>query len=140
MTDGTDQNQSRSEPHTIRDTPTLVGEALTQVSNLVRGELDLFRAEIDENVRRAVVAVGLIVAAIVLALVALNVLSAAMVAALINLGIPDGWAALIVGVVLAVIGFAMLSKGVSDLKLNALAPSRTAKNVRRDTDAVKEAL
>lgn len=134
------RDTTRTEIPTIRDTPNLLGDALSKVSNLVRGELDLFRAEIDENLKRAGVAIGLIVGSVVMALVALNVLAAALIAALVELGIDDGWAALIVGVLIAAVGFAMLSKGISSLKMNSLAPTRTAKNVRRDTDAVKEAL
>jgi hypothetical protein len=33
----------------------------------------------------------------------------------------------------------MLQKGTNDLKLSSLAPTRTAKNVRRDAETVKEA-
>ena len=73
------------------------------------------------------------------ALTALNVLSAALVAALTEAGIPGGWSALIVGVVFAIIAYVMLKKGKDNLKLSSLAPSRTAKNVKRDARAVKEA-
>lgn len=54
------------------------------------------------NIRGAGTAIGMIVAAAVVALTALNVLTAALVAALAELGIPGGWSALIVGVALAV--------------------------------------
>lgn len=122
-----------------KSTGGLLSEALTHVSALVRNEVDLARAEISENLNRAAVAVGLLVGALVLALTALNVLSAALVAALIRMGIPDGWSALIVGVVLAGVAFAMVAKGVNDLKLTSLAPTRTKKNIQRDAEAVKEA-
>ena len=122
----------------IRNAPGLVSEVLTHVSNLVRKEVDLARTEVSENVTRAGVAVGLLVGALVIALVALNVLAAALVAALTELGLPAGWAAVIVGGVLAVIAFLMVTKGVNDLKLSSLAPSRTAKNVQRDAATVKE--
>jgi uncharacterized membrane protein len=116
----------------------LVGDALEHVSNLVRKEVDLARAEIDENLKRAGVAVGLLVGAVVIALVALNVLAAALVAALVEMGIAAGWAAVIVGGILAIIAFAMMAKGMNDLKLNSLAPSRTARNVKRDAKTIKE--
>ncbi|RKF12612.1 phage holin family protein [Roseovarius spongiae] len=121
-----------------KSTGSLLGDALTHVSSLVRNEVDLARAEIDENLKSAGVAIGMIVGAVVVALTALNVLSAALVAALTEAGIPGGWAALIVGVVFAIIAYAMLHKGSSDLKLSSLAPSRTAKNVKRDAQTVKE--
>ncbi|MGR3571581.1 phage holin family protein [Brevirhabdus sp.] len=122
-----------------KSTGGLLTEALTHVSALVRNEVDLARAEISENLNRAAVAVGLLVGALVLALTALNVLAAALVAALVRLGIPDGWSALIVGVVLAGVAFAMVAKGINDLKLTSLAPTRTKKNIQRDAEAVKEA-
>ncbi|MBD3665920.1 phage holin family protein [Sulfitobacter aestuariivivens] len=116
----------------------LVGDALQSVSSLVRQEVDLARAEINENVTRAAVAVGLLVGAVVVALVALNVLAAALVAALAEAGLAAGWAAVIVGGILGLIAFGMMAKGTNDLKLSSLAPTRTMKNVKRDAKAVKE--
>ena len=124
----------------VRAAPGLVNEVLTHVSNLVRKEVDLARTEVSENVTRAGVAIGLLVGALVVALVALNVLAAALVAALTAAGIPAGWSAIIVGGVLAIIAFIMVSKGVNDLKLSSLAPTRTAKNVQRDAETVKETM
>ncbi|TCD16399.1 phage holin family protein [Oricola cellulosilytica] len=121
-----------------RSTTGLLGDALTHISNLVRFEVDLARAEVSENVKTAGVAIGLLVGAVVLALTALNVLAAALVAALAEAGLGAGWAALIVGGALALVAFLLMSKGKNDLKLNSLAPTRTARNVRRDADAVKE--
>ena len=116
----------------------LLSDALSHISSLVRNEVDLARAEVNENLTSAGVAIGLIVGAVVIALTALNVLTAALVAALTEAGIAAGWSALIVGVALAGIAFAMISKGTNDLKLSSLAPTRTAKNVKRDAQAVKE--
>ena len=73
-------------------------------------------------------------------LTALNVLASALVAGLVELGIDAGWSALIVGVLFAVIAGLLAKKGLNDLKLKSLAPTRTAKNVRRDGEAVKEAV
>ncbi len=117
----------------------LLSDAMNNVSSLVRNEVDLARAEISENISKAGVAVGLIAGAAIIALVALNVLAAALVAALTEAGIEAGWAALIIGAVLAVIAFILMGKGVNDLKLSSLAPTRTVKNVKRDAAAVKEA-
>ena len=121
-----------------RGTTSLIGDALTHVSNLVRSEVDLARAEISENMKRAAVAIGLLVAALIVALVALNVLAAALTAAVAELGIDAGWAALIVGGALALVALLMVMKGVKDLKMTSLAPTRTVKNVRRDAEVVKE--
>ncbi len=121
-----------------KSTGGLLSDALTHVSSLVRSEVDLARAEVNENLKSAGMAIGFIVGALVVALTALNVLSAALVAALTEAGIAAGWSALIVGVIFSVIAYAMLNKGTNDLKLSSLAPSRTAKSVKRDAQAVKE--
>ncbi|MGR3512108.1 MAG: phage holin family protein [Paracoccaceae bacterium] len=121
-----------------RSAGTLVGDALDNVSKLIRNEFDLARAEVSENANRAVTALGLIAGAAIVALVTLNTLVAALVAALTETGLDAGWAALIVSVVLAIVAFAMLQKGTNDLKLSKLAPTRTMKNVQRDAEAVKE--
>jgi len=124
----------------IRETGSLVGDALTQVTSLVRGEMDLFRAEIDQNVKEAGAGLGMIVGGVVIMLVALNVLASALVVALTEIGIDAGWSALIVGISLAVIAAILAKSGTGKLKTTSLAPTRTAKNVRRDSEAVKKAI
>ena len=126
------------EDHSTKSAGGLVQDAMSNVSALVRNEVDLARAEINENLTKAGVAAGMIAAGAIVILVALNVLAAALVAALTEAGLDGGWAALIVGVVLAVIAYVMIQKGMNDLKLSSLAPTRTAKNVRRDAEAVKD--
>jgi len=116
----------------------LLTEALSHVSSLMRKEVDLARAEVNENLKHAGVAIGLIVGAVVVALTALNVLSAALVAALTEAGIAAGWSAVIVGVLLAIVAYVMVQKGTNDLKLSSLAPTRTAKNVKRGAATMKE--
>jgi len=112
---------------------------IAHMSNLVRKEVDLARAEVSESVNRAGVALGLLAGALVIALVSLNVLAAALVAAITEWGLDAGWASLIVGLGLAVIALAMALKARSDLKLTNLAPSRATRSVRRDAEALKEA-
>ncbi len=128
-----------SDDSTNKSAGGLLTEAMANVSGLVRSEVDLARAEISENVTKAGVAVGLIAGAAIIALVALNVLAAALVAALTEAGLDAGWSALIVGAALGIIAFILINKGVNDLKLSSLAPTRTVKNVQRDAAAVKEA-
>ncbi|MEM9795096.1 MAG: phage holin family protein [Pseudomonadota bacterium] len=128
------------QPKTGRTTPGLVSDVLDHISNLVRKEVDLARAELSSNLSRAGVAIGLLVGAVVIALVSLNVLAGALVAAIAELGIEPAWSALIVGGLLALAAFALVSKGLHDLKLSSLAPTRTVENVRRDAEAVKEVL
>jgi uncharacterized membrane protein YqjE len=133
MTEHTSRNEAKS-------TASLFSEVVGQVSGLVRKEVDLVRAEMSENVSRAMVAIGLIVGGVIFVLVALNVLSAALVAGLTNLGIEAGWSALIVGAIYLVIAIILVRKGTNDLKATSLAPTRAAQSVRRDALALKETL
>ncbi len=121
-------------------TPGLLNDVLNHVTGLVRGEINLVRAEVQENMNKAVAAVGMLVAAVVLFLTALNVLAAAIVAGLTEAGIDAGWASLIVGGAFAVLAVVLALKGKNDLKLASLAPTRTTKNVQRDAQAVKGAV
>ncbi len=120
-----------------RSAAALLGDLVSQVTELFRKEIMLLRAELSEKTSQAFTACGLIVAAVVLALTALNVLAAALVVALENLGIPGGWSAVIVGVVLAIIAWILASKGISDLKASNLAPERAARQATRDAELVK---
>lgn len=128
-----------SDNNTNKSAGGLLSDALSNVSGLVRSEVDLARAEISENASRAGIAVGLIAGAAIIALVSLNVLVAALIAGLTEAGIDAGWAALIVGALLGILAYVLINKGVNDLKLSSLAPTRTVKNVQRDAAAVKEA-
>ncbi len=125
-------------PDATRSAGGLLGDAMAHVGSLVRGEVDLARAEINENLKGAGIAIGMIAGGAIVALTALNVLSAALVAALTRAGLAASWSALIVGVIFAIVAYVMATKGLSDLKLQSLAPTRTAKNVKRDAQAVKE--
>ena len=121
-----------------RSTPALMADLLDQVTQLVRKEVQLFRAEMSDKATQAMVAVGSVLAAAVVAITALNVLAAALVAALANAGIPGAWAAVIVGVVLALVAFVMAKKGIDNLKAGSLAPERTTRAAARDVTMVKE--
>ena len=118
------------------NTGNLISDVLGHVSSLIRSEVDLARAEVDQNLHRAGAAIGMLVAAVVIALTALNVLTAAIVAGLTEAGLEPGWSALIVGVALAIIAYVLINKGVNDLKISSIAPSRTAENVKRDAKTV----
>jgi uncharacterized membrane protein YqjE len=117
----------------------LLTQLVNSVSDLFRKETQLFRVELSEAGAQIGRAIGMVVAGVVFALTALNVLSAALVAALTEAGIAGGWAALIVGGVIAIIAFALVSKGGNDLKASSLAPNKSMRSVQKDAAMVKEA-
>ena len=121
-----------------RSTPGLMADLLDQVTQLVRKEVQLLRAEMSDKATQAMVAAGSILAAAVLAITALNVLAAALVAGLAKAGVPGPWSAVIVGVGLAIVAFVMAKKGIDNLKAGSLAPERTTRAAVRDVSMVKE--
>lgn len=123
-----------------RSTTTLLTDLVNQVTELFRKEIQLFRAEIGEKVSDVGTAVGMIVAGLVLALVAANALVAALIAGLAEMGIGGGWAALIVGVALALIGYGLVNSGVKSMKASNLAPERSARSLQKDVTVAKESV
>ena len=121
-----------------RSAPALMADLLDQVTQLLRREVQLFRAEMSDKATQAMVAAGSILAAAIVAITALNVLAAALVAGLANAGIPAPWSAVIVGVGLAIIAFVMAKKGIDNLRAGSLAPERTTRAAVRDVSMVKE--
>ena len=116
----------------------LLSDLTHSVTTLFRKEVELARAEISEKISQAGVAAGALAAGGILALAALIVLLQALVIALAELGLAPALSALIVGGVVAVIAFALIYKGMSDLKASSLAPTRTVEALRRDAHMVKE--
>jgi xanthine/uracil permease len=119
-----------------------VGELLRDLANdvtaLIRQEMTLARTEAQDKVQQTVVAVMAIVAGALIAFAALIILLDALVYGLTEAGLERWLAALIVGVVVALIGFLLVRKGQKDLSATRLAPERTAANVRKDINLVKE--
>mgnify|MGYP002716805160 CR=1 FL=1 len=127
------------DPAKPQNPASLASEAIRLSGDLVRKEVALAKAELSQNIQRAAVALGFVAAAAVIAIVTINVLVAALVAALAETELGPIWSAVIVGVVLAVLAYVLLRKGMNDLKPEALMPSRTVQNVQRDAQAIKGA-
>ena len=116
----------------------LFGDLTSSVSTLFRKEIELARAEASEKVSQAAFAAGSLAGGAILALAALIILLQALVIALTELGLAPALSALIVGGVVAIIAFALIYKGMNDLKARNLAPTRTVDSLRRDAHMVKE--
>jgi nucleoside permease NupC len=119
-----------------------VGELLrdlaTDSTALIRQELALARTEAEDKLHQSIVAVVSIVAGALLAFAALIVLLDALVYGLTEAGLERWLAALIVGGVIAAVAFLLVRKGQNDLSATRLAPERTAANLRKDINLVKE--
>jgi uncharacterized membrane protein YqjE len=116
----------------------LVRDLANDVTNLVRQELNLARTEAQDKLHQTIAAVVAMVAGALVAFAALIVLLDALVYGLTEAGLERWLAALIVGGVVAIIGFILVRKGQKDLSATRLAPDRTTANVRKDINLVKE--
>lgn len=125
------------EPRETRSVTDLITDLIRETGELVRTESRLVRAEISDKVRQVEMGGGSIAAGAICLLVALFVLAQALIVALGNI-IGDAWAALLVGVVIAAIGAALLAKGRRDLAPNNLMPDRTTNQLSKDGKLVKE--
>ena len=118
-----------------------VGELLRDLANdstrLVRDELALAKTEAQEKVSQVGAAVAMMAIGAVLAIPALVLILQAVVTVLSNF-MWDWVAMLLVGVVVALVGYLLVRKGQNDLSAGRLAPERTAANLRRDVRLVQE--
>lgn len=115
----------------------LVSRLSTEMSSLVRGELDLARLELTEKAKHTGKGAGAFGAAGLVALYGLAVLIATAILALAL--VMDAWlAALLVGVVLVAIagGIALFAKKQVSEGV-PMKPERATENLKRDVEAFR---
>lgn len=120
-----------------RTLPELVQALTGDLANLVRKESELVRAEVTEKLSATGKAVGEVAAGGVLLLAALLVLLQALVIALSKVMDPV-WASLLVGVAVAAAGYLLIKAGVKMMKPANLTPDRSARQLSKDVQLVKE--
>lgn len=126
--------------HDPADTPTtagLLGDVVFGITQLVKGEFDLVRAEAQRSIQDATNAVGKLVVAAVLGIVALNLLAGAAVAGLVAAGLSVVWASLLAGAVLLLVAFVIVKTALPLLAASNLAPRRSFANLRQDAEILK---
>ena len=128
-----------------RSLGSLFGELTREISDLVRQEIALARAELSEKAGQAGMGLAWLVAGGVLILVGLFFLVQALVfgvAALLSYfmaGETAAWVApLLVGLLVVVIGWLLISRGRSNLAARNLMPRRTTQSLQRDTEFARE--
>ena len=128
-----DQNRQGND-HSLGE---IVGGLANDVQDLVKGEIALARAELEQKLHRLLGALLWVLGGSLVGFAGLVVLLQGGAAAL-AMRIP-AWAALaIVGVVIIIIGAALARLGFGMLTLKTLAPERTAANLQKDARMVKE--
>ncbi|MFF3015452.1 phage holin family protein [Streptomyces sp. NPDC057939] len=117
----------------------LVSRASQQISELVREEMRLARAEMTEKGKRFGVGGGLFGGAGLIGFLAAQALVGAVIAALALL-LPIWASALIIAALLAAVAAAMAAAGKKQItKAGAPAPQQTIDSVKADVAEIKEA-
>jgi membrane protein implicated in regulation of membrane protease activity len=122
----------------LRTVPELISHALSQVSRLIRDEIQLAKAEISNNLTQAAVGVGMLAGGAVMMIAVLVLWLLAMAAWFVQLGLSPPIAYLLAGVAGAVIAGILAWLGMSRLKPENLTPRRTIEQLQRDAAVVKE--
>jgi len=120
--------------------PTLFSDLTRDMIDLLRQEIALARAEMTQKVSSAQTALTSVAIGAAVVLAGLFLILQAVVRGLAMVLPPDvaPWLApLIVGVVVAIIGYVMLKGGSVKLKTENLMPHRTMNSLQRDKGLVK---
>lgn len=123
-------------PREARGLTDLIAQLGGDMAALVRKESELVRAEVSEKLNAAGKAVGDIAAGSLLLIAALLVLLQALVLALAKFMDPI-WAALIVGLGVAAVGYLLVRAGMKAISLGGLKPDRTARQLKKDAELMK---
>lgn len=116
----------------------LFGDLVGQMGTLVRKEIELARTEMTDRASAAGRDAAMVGLGGALAYAGLLVILAAVVLGLIEAGLDPWIAALLVGVIVAAVGGALIARGRSSLARADLAPKRTIETLQDDAEWVKE--
>lgn len=127
----------------LRQQERSIGELFGQLSQdmtlLVRQEVQLARTEMTEKISKVTTNLISVGAGGFVAYLGGLALMAALILAIRDLAnISLAWSALIVGGILAIVGYIMLQRGMKELKGTELAPRRTVENIKDDVQSIKE--
>ena len=117
----------------------LLSDVTAQLQQLVRKEIELGRAEIKQEVDKAVKGVAAFAVAAVVGLLAAVALVLAAGWGLSEL-VPEGVAFLIVGVLLLAVAAALAAAGKKKVAQVNPVPQRTVETVKEDVDTAKDSL
>jgi len=117
----------------------LFGQLTQDMTLLVRQEVQLARTEMTEKLSRFTTNLISVGAGGFVAYLGGLALMAALILAVRDLAnISLAWSALIVGGILAIVGYVMLQRGMKELKRTELAPRRSVENIKDDVQSIKD--
>jgi hypothetical protein len=115
-----------------RSVSQLFGDSVSELGKLVQNEINLARAELAEKVRVTTAAAKLVVAGALLVIPGVTLILLAVAAELVALGLSEPLAYLCSGVGTLIVAVALAWAGASRLSADALKPSATLDQMRRD--------
>jgi len=111
----------------------IIGEITQDLSRLFRQEVELAKAEIKQEATKAGKGVGMLAGAGLAGLMVIILLSFALVYALAAI-MPQGWAAVIVAVLWAILGAVLYSVGRKQLKTVNPVPQQTTETMKENAE------
>jgi drug/metabolite transporter (DMT)-like permease len=128
----------KTPPADSRSVVELLRDLASDSSTLLRQELQLARTETENKVHQSIAALVAMIAGALVGFAGLIVLLDALVYGLTEAGLDHWLASLIVGGVVALVGYVLVRKGQKYLSATRLAPERSAANFRKDVDLLRE--
>lgn len=116
----------------------LFSDLSREIGTLVRQEIALARNEIGQTTSKVGRDIGMLAVGGLVAYAGLLALLAAVIIILGTIGVPWWLSALIVGVVVAAIGYFMVRRGLDALKKENFAPQKTIDTLKEDVKWAKE--
>jgi amino acid transporter len=116
----------------------LFGDLAKETSTLVRQEVQLAKTEMTQKAAAVGKDAGMVAAGGFVAYAGLLALIATIIIALGQLGVPWWLASLIVGVVVAAVGYFLIQKGINAIKQTNMAPQQTIQTLKEDRQWASE--
>ena len=126
-------NENRSE----KPLGELFSDLASDMSNLVRQEVELAKVEVGRTAKHVGRNIGYLVVGGAIAYAALRAIIAAIIMLLDNV-MPSWGASLLVGVVVAIIGWLLIGKAISALQQTDVTPKETVETLKEDAAWVKQ--
>ena len=115
----------------------ILGSLAGDIQDLVRGEIRLARAELDQKLQTMILAAIFLLGGALVAFAGLVVFLQGIAAAL-ALVLPTWAASLIVGLLIVVVGGVFARSALSKFSLKTLTPERTTSSLQKDVRILKE--
>src|SRR5918997_784174 len=116
----------------------LLGDLAQQTATLARQEVELAKTEMTQKASRVGRDLGFLAIGGAVAYAGFLAILAALIIALAVNGVAWWLPALLVGVVVAGVGYVLVQKGLAALKREDLAPRQTIETLKEDKDWAKE--